>query len=254
MTRLLLSVLNQVWKRKRQTFSVFSVPTFWLPISGRFHGKTPSYALHRTDQIHPKRAKLLPPPPGAGTQYYEMRHVPPKRSPFLSPLSPNDPLVYAPPIEPLTRVRPPISDLCRQRPPISDFVTQKPIILIGIQYPKPTTKALDTQSRNLPMPRKRVLRDPTGLVTITEATTLSLKAHNLRSVTKRPPLPAIFWLLLSQKDPYVWGAWWHLYWYTSVPPGFPPEDPKFTRLWELEAAVKYRWSWSMALSPKDPHL
>ena len=51
-----------------------------------------------------------------------MRHVPPRRSPFLSPLSPNDPLVYAlPPIYPI---------FCHSKTPNFWFVTQRPPILI----------------------------------------------------------------------------------------------------------------------------
>ena len=48
--------------------------------------------------------------------------MPPRRSPFLSPLSPNDPLVYAlPPIDPI---------FCHSKTPKFWFVTQRPPILI----------------------------------------------------------------------------------------------------------------------------
>ena len=68
-----------------------------------------------------------------GTQYYEIRHVPPKRSPFLKPPLTQWPLVYAlPPIDPnpLSLKDPPSFWFVTQRPVTSDFVTQKPIILI----------------------------------------------------------------------------------------------------------------------------
>ena len=40
-------------------------------------------------------------------------------------------------------------------------------------------------------------------------TTLSLKDPIIFDLSPKDPL--FFWLLLSPKDPYVWGAWWHLY-------------------------------------------
>ena len=87
---------------------------------------TPTPHTHTT---HTHTHTHTPPPPHThtqnhdsmyrGTQYYEMRRVPPKRPQCLSPLSPNDPLVYAlPPIDPLSSVtqRPPISDLSPKDP------------------------------------------------------------------------------------------------------------------------------------------
>ena len=80
-----------------------------------------------------------------------------------------------------------------------------------------------------PLPTER----PTFYYTLTE------RPHNLWSVTERPP---IFWLLLSPKDPYVWGAWWHLYVtliYECPPP--PDRESPFYRHTRSKA-----WPWQKA--------
>ena len=49
--------------------------------------------------------------------------------------------------------------------------------------------------------------------------TLSLKDPRIFNLSPKDPL--FFWLHLSPKDSYVWGAWWHLYVtliYNSPPP------------------------------------
>ena len=91
---------------------------------------------------------------------------------FVSPLSPNDPLIYAlPPIDPyFLSVKDPQFLICHPKTPISDFVvTQKPIILII--WPKLWLVTIT---------EARILRElkPTFYYTLTE------RPHNLWSVPK----------------------------------------------------------------------
>ena len=99
--------------------------------------------------------------------------MPPNRSPFLSPLSPNGPLVCAlPPIDTpiFCHSKTPNFWFVTQRPPISDFVTQKPII--WIISPKLWLVTI-TEARILGELR------PTFYYTLTE------RPHNLWCVTER---------------------------------------------------------------------
>ena len=188
-------------------------------------------------------------PPG-GTQYYEMGHAPPKRSLFLSPVSPNDQLIYVlSPLDPyLLSLRDPQFLFCHPKTPTSDFNTQKTIILIiwpKLSHNKPDNNWNQDFKEFIPCGQLDVSysinlalklnlsawfhychRKKTSFVILLQKDlrftyTLTERLHNLWFVTERRP---ILWLLLSPKDPMsevLVGTCTSL-WYMSAPPGICP--------------------------------
>ena len=140
--------------------------------------------------IHPlpisDQSKCIILPGGGGTlntMRCTMCHK--KDSHFLSPLSPNDPLVYVlPPLDPhLLSIKDPQFLILSPKHHHFNYLAQT---LISHKL-KPGFK---------------------GFIAC-DFTTFSLKDPVIFDLSPKDPL--FFWLLLSPKDPYVWGAWWHLY-------------------------------------------
>ena len=136
---------------------------------------------------------------GRGPQHYEMHHVPPKTAPFLSPFSPDDPLV------------------CVLSPTDPHLLSPKdPKFLI--LSPKNPSFELFGPKFDVTITEARILRDLKPVVNLMFVTllpkdlcftTLSPKDPIIFDLSPKDPL--FFWLLLSPKDPYVWDVRWHLY-------------------------------------------
>ena len=146
---------------------------------------------------------------GGGTQYYKMHHVPPKRYPFFKPTLTQWPLGLC-----VATHRPPSS--VTQRPSISDLSPKDPQFLIlspknhHFNYLAQTLISHNNWSQDFKGFTACGQLDVVYSINLWfEGNTLSLKDPRIFDLSPKDPL--FFWLLLSPKDPYVWGAWWHLY-------------------------------------------
>ena len=131
-----------------------------------------------------------------GTQYYEMHHVPPKRSPLFKPALTIWPL-----------------GLCAatHRPPI--FCHSKNPKTLNFWFCHPKNHHFNYLAQTL-ISHNNWSQDFKGFIAcgqldVLYSTTLSLKDPIIFDLSPKDPL--FFGLLLLPKDPNVWGAWWHLY-------------------------------------------